>query len=174
MIFVSKNPVHSVLFLIAVFVNGSGLLLLFGLEFLSLVLLVVYVGAIAVLFLFIVMMMNLKVMDLRQSLLNYYPFGLVLLTIFFIQLISFFETNWYMGTEYIDWSFYFFQILNISQIGQVLYTYYAIPFILSSYLLLVAMIGAIYLTYIQQNRLKKQEIFAQIGRKKSESLVYWK
>lgn len=169
-IFVSRNPVHSVLFLVAVFVNGSGLLLSVGLEFLSLILLVVYVGAIAVLFLFIVMMMNLKTIELRQSLLSYYPFGFLLLVIFFLQVFYLLDDVWFVGTEYVDWTFSFFQELNVKQIGQVLYTYYAVPFLLSGYLLLVGMIGAIYLTYIERHRLKKQEIFKQISRTKKESL----
>jgi NADH-quinone oxidoreductase subunit J len=173
-IFVSRNPVHSVLFLIAVFVNGSGLLLLSGLEFLSLVLLVVYVGAIAVLFLFIVMMMNLKTVELRQSLLSYYPFGLMVLVIFFLQLLYLFDDLWFVGTEYVDWTVFFFQELNVKQIGQVLYTYYGVPFLLSSYLLLVGMIGAIYLTYIEKNRLKKQKIYEQVARMKKNSLTYYR
>ena len=164
-IFFSKNPVHSVLFLILVFISGSGFFLLFGLEFLSLVLLVVYVGAVAVLFLFIVMMMNLKVMELRQSLLTYYPFGLVLLVLFFLQLTFLFDDIWFLGTDYVDWTAHFFQVLNIVQIGQVLYTYYFLPFLLSGYILLVAMIGAIYLTYVKTSRLKKQEIYNQVSRK---------
>jgi NADH-quinone oxidoreductase subunit J len=172
-IFLSRNPVHSVLFLVSVFVNGAGFLLLSGLEFLSLVLLVVYVGAIAVLFLFIVMMMNLKTVKLRQSLLSYYPFGLMILTIFFLQMVYLFDDVWFVGTEYVDWTVPFFQELNVKQIGQVLYTYYAAPFLLSGYLLLVGMIGAIYLTYLERNRLKKQKIYEQVIRTKKESLRYY-
>ena len=177
LVFLSGNPVHSVLFLILVFVNGSGLILKLGFEFLSLVLLVVYVGAIAVLFLFIVMMMNLKSTQLRQSLHNYYPFGIILLFMLFFQLKAYWNDPffWVVFEEsYRDWSFLFFSGTNINQLGEVIYTYYYLAFFLSGYLLLVAMIGAIYLTYVKKNILKKQEIYKQVSRRKEESLRYWK
>jgi NADH-quinone oxidoreductase subunit J len=177
MVFFSTNPVYSVIFLVLVFLNGCGLILLLGFEFLSLVLLVVYVGAISVLFLFVVMMMNLKSMDFRQSLLSYFFLGLTLLIIFFLQLKNIASNPfvWSSGnTFYLDWASLFFINVDIFQLGQVLYTYYCIPFILSGYLLLVAMIGAIFLTYFSKNELKKQKVYVQLGRLKSSSIVYWK
>jgi NADH-quinone oxidoreductase subunit J len=177
MVFLSMNPVHSVLFLISLFLNGCGLILLLGFEFLSLVLLVVYVGAITVLFLFIVMMMNLKPIDLRQSLLDYYPFGIVMILIFFLQLKRYISDPFLwvnISNLYTDWSYFYFFESDLVQLGQGIYTYFYISFILSSYLLLVAMIGAIFLTYIRKKKLKKQKIYIQVNREKKDSLIYWK
>src|SRR5690606_16986141 len=85
MVLAAKNPVHSVLFLILAFCNGSAYLLLLGMEFLAITFLVVYAGAVAVLFLFIVMMLNLKILEFRQTLLNHYPVGAGLLLLFLLE-----------------------------------------------------------------------------------------
>lgn len=171
LVFINGNPVHSVLYLILLFINGSGLLLLLGFEFLSMVLLVVYVGAIAVLFLFIVMMMNLKGLNLRKSLISYYPFGIMIIIMVFIELK---QKKYDLSAQYVDWSDVIMRETNIIQLGEVLYTHYGIPFLISGYILLVAMIGAIYLTYLKKEEIKKQEIYIQTSRKKRESLEYWK
>lgn len=177
MVFFSANPVYSVIFLVLVFLNGCGLILLLGFEFLSLVLLVVYVGAISVLFLFVIMMMNLKSIDFRQSLLSYSFLGVALLIIFFFQLKSIVLDSFIWSNDntfYLDWSSLFFMNIDIFQLGQVLYTYYCVPFLLSGYLLLVAMIGAIFLTYVAKNELRKQKVYVQLGRLKNNSIIYWK
>lgn len=173
----SRNPVHSVLSLILLFVNGSGMLLLLGFEFLSLVLLVVYVGAIAVLFLFIVMMMDLKGVNLRSSLLSYYPLGIIMAIMSLIEMKTYLVNPfvWYdLSGLYVDWSEKLFEDSNLSHLGEVLYTYYYLAFLVSSYILLVGMVGAIYLTYEKKGLIKKQEIFEQISRSKKYSLKYWK
>jgi len=129
------NPVHSVLFLISLFLNGCGLILLLGFEFLSLVLLVVYVGAITVLFLFIVMMMNLKPIDLRQSLLDYYPLGIIMILIFFLQLKRYLSDPFLwinVSNLYTDWGYFYFFESDLVQLGQSIYTYFYMSFILSS------------------------------------------
>jgi len=89
MVVFSKNPIHSILFLILVFCNGCGLLIFLNMDFLAMLFLVVYVGAIAVLFLFIIMMLNLKIIKFRQSFLNYYYFGFLIFSFFFFEVIWF-------------------------------------------------------------------------------------
>lgn len=177
MVFLNQNPVHSVLCLILLFVNGSGLLLLLGFEFLGLVLLVVYVGAIAVLFLFIVMMMDLKGVNLRHSLISYYPFGVIMLLIIFFELKTHLINGfvWYdLSGVYVNWSEKLFENSNISHLGEVLYTHYWMSFLISSYILLVGMVGAIYLTYSKKEEIRKQEIYLQVSRSKKDSVKYWK
>lgn len=173
----NQNPVHSVLCLVLLFVNGSGLLLLLGFEFLGLVLLVVYVGAIAVLFLFIVMMMDLKKINLRHSLISYYPFGVIMLLIMFFELKSYLVNGfvWYdLSGVYVNWSERLFESSNASHLGEVLYTHYWLSFLISGYILLVGMVGAIYLTYSKKEEIRKQEIYQQVIRSKKDSVRYWK
>ncbi len=164
LVILSKNPIHSVLFLILVFFNKSILFLFSNSEFLAMILLIVYIGAVAVLFLFVVMMLDINITKLRQTFLNYLPTGLFIGFIILIELIyvvsqsnlNFVKTN----SSYINISN---QILeNTKIIGNILYTDYFLLFQLSGIILLVAMIGAIYLTLRKRKGTKKQNIYKQI------------
>ena len=164
LVILSKNPIHSVLFLILVFFNTSILFLFSNAEFLAMILLIVYIGAVAVLFLFVVMMLDINITKLRQTFLNYLPTGLFIGFIILIELIyvvsqsnlNFVKTN----SSNINISN---QILeNTKIIGNVLYTDYFLLFQLSGIILLVAMIGAIYLTLRKRMGAKKQNIYKQI------------
>ena len=169
LVLLSKNPVHSVLFLILVFCNGSALLLLLGLEFLSIIFLVVYVGAIAVLFLFIVMMLNLKIVEFRQSLLNHYPVSLFFLSLFLLEFLSVFPSTFRDGisslnTESTDWAVLLLAKGNIQLLGELLYTYFYLPFILSGVILLLSMVGSIFLTFSKKEEGRRQLIYSQVVR----------
>ena len=164
LVILSKNPIHSVLFLILVFFNTSILFLFSNAEFLAMILLIVNIGAVAVLFLFVVMMLDINITKLRQTFLNYLPTGLFIGFIILIELIyvvsqsnlNFVKTN----SSNINISN---QILeNTKIIGNVLYTDYFLLFQLSGIILLVAMIGAIYLTLRKRKGTKKQNIYKQI------------
>ena len=164
LVILSKNPIHSVLFLILVFFNTSILFLFSNAEFLAMILLIVNIGAVAVLFLFVVMMLDINITKQRQTFLNYLPTGLFIGFIILIELIyvvsqsnlNFVKTN----SSNINISN---QILeNTKIIGNVLYTDYFLLFQLSGIILLVAMIGAIYLTLRKRKGTKKQNIYKQI------------
>nr|YP_010199693.1 NADH dehydrogenase subunit 6 [Gracilaria domingensis]UAD89601.1 NADH dehydrogenase subunit 6 [Gracilaria domingensis] len=177
MVISSSNAVHSVLFLILVFCNIAGLLLLFGAEFLSFMLLIVYVGAIAVLFLFVVMMLNIKKMAVQQGFFSIVPIGLTTFFILFIQLSGVFNVFNISSLKqdnlvWISWITESQNITNIQVVGNVLYTKYCFLFILSGLILLVAMIGAIVLTMHQRTDVKKQKIELQLNRTFGGSLKF--
>lgn len=171
MVIASRNPVHSVLFLILTFVNAAGLFMLAGAEFLALILIVVYVGAVAVLFLFVTMMLDVDFVVLRQGLLQYAPIGLVIGAIFLLELLmvaaSFFVAPDVTATAIvpIDNS-----VSNIRAIGEALYTHYFFVFQGAGGVLLVAMIGAIVLTLRHKTNVKRQDVFRQTGRTRAEAV----
>jgi len=180
MLISARNPVHSVLFLVLVFCNAAGLLILLETEFLAMLFLVVYVGAIAVLFLFVVMMLNVRVTELNQSILRYIPIGGLILIIFLFEIVSvingdlipFFSTNLLIfendffilsqDLNTVFWTNQIDPITNVASIGEILYTYYVYCFMVASLILLVAMIGAILLTMRKRTNVRKQEIFDQV------------
>nr|YP_009559266.1 NADH dehydrogenase subunit 6 [Gelidium coulteri]QBA96113.1 NADH dehydrogenase subunit 6 [Gelidium coulteri] len=167
MVITSKNAVHSVLFLILVFCNIAGLLLLLGAEFLSFMLLIVYVGAIAVLFLFVVMMLNVKVNNLNS--ISLIPLGIAIFSALFYQFNLTIKEFYIYKSAYqqsiiISWLTEENSLSNIKVIGNVLYTNYSILFLLSSLILLIAMVGAIVLTMHQRTDAKKQIIENQLLR----------
>ena len=146
----SSNPVHSVLFLIFTFFNTAVIFLLFNAEFLAMTLIIVYVGAVAVLFLFVVMMLNINDSLTKEGFLKYFPFGLLLICIFFGELYMIFESNVFITpsdirisiSELVDGG-----MDNTKSIGLFLYTDYFIVFQISGFVLLLAMIGAIVLAH---------------------------
>src|ERR1700760_2790788 len=171
MVIVSKNPVHSVLFLILAFVNAAGLFVLMGAEFLAMILIVVYVGAVAVLFLFVVMMLDVDFAELRQGFLNYLPIGGVVGIILLIELV-FGVVAWVISpsvpkaiTAPIATD-----ITNTQALGLVLYTRYVYFFEAAGMILLVAMIGAIVLTLQHKARVRRQSISAQVSRTPAMSI----
>ncbi len=167
MVIAAKNPVHSVLFLILAFVNAAGLFVLMGAEFLAMILIVVYVGAVAVLFLFVVMMLDVDFAELKQGVLQYLPIGIVIGGIFLAELL-FVVGTWAIGpgipqaiTAPIP---PIAQVSNTQAIGLVLYTKYVYFFQAAGLVLLVSMIGAIVLTLQHRERVKRQSVPVQNAR----------
>ncbi len=173
MVIASKNPVHSVLFLILAFVNAAGLFVLMGAEFLAMILIVVYVGAVAVLFLFVVMMLDVDFAELRQGFLNYLPVGGLIAFIFLTELLLVLGA-WVVGPEVaktitapipnID------TLSNTAALGHVLYTRYVYYFQAAGLVLLVAMIGAIVLTLRHKPNVKRQNVADQVARTRATAI----
>ena len=163
MVISSKNPVHSVLFLNLSFVNAAGLFVLLGAEFLAMILLIVYVGAVAVLFLFVVMMLDINFIKLREGFLQYLPFGALLGIVLLVELGILFLTESFSQMSLVEYSNNptFTAKENTKQIGELLYTYYFYLFQISGIILLVAMIGSITLTLRDRGQVKRQNISVQ-------------
>ena len=170
MVIASRNPVHSVLFLILTFVNAAGLFMLAGAEVLALILIVVYVGAVAVLFLFVTMMLDVDFASLRQGMLQYAPVGVVIGLILLVELLL-------VGGSYvlapqvtassvvpIDHA-----IDNTRALGQVIYTRYVFLFQGAGAVLLVAMVGAIVLTLQHKANVKRQNVSRQVSRTRAQA-----
>ena len=176
MVITLKNAVHSVLFLILVFCNISCLLLLLGAEFFAFMFLIVYVGAIAVLFLFVVMMLNIKTNSLKLNNLSSIPLGLilgfVLLNEIYKFITSIFNVSNLQILKYTSWLSENRSITNVEAIGNVLYTNYSSLFLLCGIVLLVAMIGSIVLTMHQRSMVRKQNISKQLMRNPRGSLKF--
>lgn len=174
----SRNPIHSVIFLILVFCRASALLILLGVEFLAMIFLVVYVGAIAVLFLFVVIILQIKLSEIEDELFQYLPIGafigmffllerFVVLNQDFIPLLRF-ENS----VDYLDWSSKIDDFTNLHALGQTLYTHYLLYFLLAGIVLLVAIIAAIGLTINVQQESKRQLIFQQLSRKVGNAIFF--
>nr|YP_009047432.1 NADH dehydrogenase subunit 6 [Ulota hutchinsiae]YP_009047631.1 NADH dehydrogenase subunit 6 [Orthotrichum stellatum]YP_009115197.1 NADH dehydrogenase subunit 6 [Lewinskya speciosa]YP_009231589.1 NADH dehydrogenase subunit 6 [Orthotrichum macrocephalum]YP_009231629.1 NADH dehydrogenase subunit 6 [Orthotrichum diaphanum]YP_009307239.1 NADH dehydrogenase subunit 6 [Orthotrichum bicolor]YP_009307279.1 NADH dehydrogenase subunit 6 [Orthotrichum callistomum]YP_009307359.1 NADH dehydrogenase sub len=170
MVIRAKNPVHSVLFFILVFFNTSGLLVLLGLDFFAMIFLVVYVGAIAVLFLFVVMMLNIKIAEIHENVLRYLPVGGIIGVIFLLEIFFIVDNDYIpilpteLSTTYLTYTVYAEKIqswTNLETLGNLLYTTYFVLFLVSSLILLVAMIGAIVLTMHKTTQVKRQDVFRQ-------------
>ena len=164
MVISSKNPVHSVLFLILCFVSTASLFILLGAEFLAMILIVVYVGAVAVLFLFVVMMLDINFIKLREGFLQYLPIGALVGIILLTELVIVFFSKNITSSGLINYSNspIFSSIGNTNELGFVLYTKYFYLFQISGLILLVAMIGSIVLTLRQRDGVKKQKITDQV------------
>jgi NADH-quinone oxidoreductase subunit J len=165
MVIAAKNPVHSVLYLILAFVNAAGLFVMLGAEFLAMILIVVYVGAVAVLFLFVVMMLDVDFAELKQGALQYLPIGMLIGSIFLAELLLVVGA-WVIGpgvpqaiTAPIA-----AKVPNIEAIGLVLYTRYVFFFEAAGMILLIAMVGAIVLTLQHRVRVRRQNIAEQVAR----------
>jgi NADH-quinone oxidoreductase subunit J len=171
MVIASRNPVHSVLFLILTFVNASGLFMLLGAEFLAMILIVVYVGAVAVLFLFVVMMLDVDFVELRQGFLNYLPIGALVGLVVLIELVlALGGTVISPGLTKSIVAPIMPDVSNTEALGLVLYTRYIYFFQAAGLVLLVAMIGAIVLTLHHRPRVKRQSIPAQNARNTQNSI----
>lgn len=175
----SKNPIHSVIYLVYTFLNASALLFCYNIEFIGIILVVVYVGAIAVLFLFVIMLLNIRLIEFNEDLKKYIPISMLIgASLIMIMNLMFRElfTKTSAGPQgganinYID---YIHSVSNTQLIGQSLYTEYSLHFILASIVLLVAMVGAIFLTYRSTQLSKKQNISKQIARTKKMVINYF-
>ena len=173
MVISARNPVHSVLFLILAFFNAAGLFVLMGAEFLAMILVIVYVGAIAVLFLFVVMMLDINFVEMRQGFLQYLPIGALIGIILLAELVMI-GGAWVVTPEAASVAAVPTPdpetVTNTEALGQVLYTKYAYLFQLSGLVLLVAMIGAIVLTLRQREGVKRQSISTQIARTREQAI----
>jgi NADH-quinone oxidoreductase subunit J len=165
MVISSRNPVHSVLFLILTFFNAAGLFILAGAEFLALILVVVYVGAVAVLFLFVVMMLDVDFTELRRGALSYLPIGGAIGMILLVELVLVLGT-WNFASEAgkIAEPIAKGGVTNTEALGQILYTKYFFYFQTAGLVLLVAMIGAIVLTLRHKQGVKRQNVADQVAR----------
>lgn len=167
MVISSRNPVHSVLFLILTFFNAAALFLLAGAEFLALILVVVYVGAVAVLFLFVVMMLDIDFAELRSGVMAYAPVGALIGLILAAELIIVLAGNAFRVEVEADAAQPIpdmNEVSNIEALGNILYTDYAHFFQAAGMILLVAMIGAIVLTLRHKDNVKRQDVSAQVAR----------
>jgi len=175
MVTVSKNTVHSVFFLILDFISISCLFIMIGAEFLGMIMLIVYVGAVAVLFLFVVMMLNVAQQKNQwfasEASSKHIPVGLIISTLIFIELIIVIG-GWKYKPDLFDInnSFELSEVSNTHSLGQVLYTDYIHIFQISGMVLLVAMIGAIVLTYRKRVGVKTQSYISQISRERSDGV----
>ena len=174
MVVASKNPVHSVFFLILAFFNSAGLFVLIGAEYIAMTLVIVYVGAVAVLFLFVVMMLDINFTELRQGFLRYLPLGLLVAGLIFLQLLFVAYVS-LQNPAPVAASAHSLQpeenITNTEVIGRLLYTYYLYPFQMSGVILLIAMIGAIVLTLRHRPGVRRQRIARQVERKREDSVA---
>ena len=171
MVVVSRNPVHSVLYLILAFVNASGLFVLMGAEFLAMILIVVYVGAVAVLFLFVIMMLDVDFTELREGFIQYLPVGIVIGGIFMFELLLTVGA-WVINpsvTKQITAPIPT-NVSNTEALGLVLYTKYIHYFEIAGMVLLVAMIGAIVLTLRHKPNVRRQVIADQVARTRATAI----
>ena len=170
MVVAARNPVNSVMFLILTFFSAAGLFVLMGAEFLALIIVMVYVGAVAVLFLFVVMMLDVDFVEMKQGFLKYAPIGGVIAFILFLEMVL-------VGAAYFSGSpttvvNRHSEVSNIEAIGRVLYTDYAFFFEASGFVLLVAMIGAIVLTLREREGVRKQVAMDQMARTREEGVEH--
>jgi NADH-ubiquinone oxidoreductase chain 6 len=186
MVIFSTNTVHSILYLVLVFCNATAMLLLLNLDYIAMVYVVVYVGAIAILFIFVVMMLNIKLLEIKENFWVYTPLAGLIGLMLLLNFIYLFKSNSvdfvlselttngefglnkealsnfaYNNIGYVDWLSAVLTYENIQAIGLVLYSYYGFAFVLSSLLLLVAMMGSIILTLKESVTTKRQDVFKQ-------------
>jgi len=167
MVITARNPVHSVLFLILTFFNAAGLFVLLGAEFLAMILVVVYVGAVAVLFLFVVMMLDVDFTELRQGMLNYLPVGVSIGLILLVEL-AMVLTTWTLSPDALAIvgapAAAAGSVTNTEAIGLILYTRYVYFFQAAGMVLLVAMVGSIVLTLRHKPSVRRQNVAHQVAR----------
>ncbi len=174
MVISTKNPVHSVLFLILAFLNAAGIFVILHAEFLAMILIIVYVGAVAVLFLFVVMMLDIKTTIEKSNILQYLPIGLFIGFVFIAELvIVLINTKLELSNMQIlsNPLNKFAELSNTKAIGSILYTDYILHFQLAGVILLVAMIGSIVLTLRERTGVKRQSVVEQLSRSSKIDLV---
>ena len=165
----ARNPVHSVLWLIVSFFNAAGLMLLVGAEFIAMLLVIVYVGAVAVLFLFVVMMLDIDFASLRSGFTKNLPFGIIIALVLLAEVIVAISA-WQAGPALSGREILTAQIPNIVALGQLLYSRYLFAFELAGLILLVAMIGAIVLTHRRRGDLRTPKVWRQNRRRPGEAI----
>ena len=174
MVVVSRNPVYSVLFLILAFFNAAALFLLIGAEFIAMILVIVYVGAVAVLFLFVVMMLDINLTELREGFLKYFPVGALIGAVVFAEMLLGLGIIGAGSATITGMNAHGAQVMaidNTRAIGRVLYTQYFYLFQVAGMVLLVAMIGAIVLTLRSRPGVRRQKVGDQINRTKEQAMT---
>ena len=179
MVIVVQNSVYSVVFLVLSFVSSAGILFLIECEFFALIFLVVYVGAIAVLFLFVVMMLDVKT-SVNQDRLRYVPIGITIGILLLIQIILFvsvpyqsFYSDFILNNKYQDWYDKLDLLIEIEAIGQILYTHYVLQFLVAGLILTLAVLGAVVLTInLVDKKSQSQVIMKQLSRKQQNVLNF--
>lgn len=170
MVISTKNTVHAVFLLILDFVSVSCLFIMLGAEFLGMITLIVYVGAVAVLFLFVVMMINIDFAELKSDSLNYMPFGLLVGLVILVEL-GIMAVSWKYKPDFVEKNpMTTTTASNTESIGLLIYTDYFFFFQLAGFILLVAMIGAIVLTFRRKNSLRRQDITKQVSREREDAV----
>ena len=171
MVVVSKNAVHSVFFLILDFISVSCLFIMIGAEFLGMIMLIVYVGAVAVLFLFVVMMLNVSFTKVKEGFSTHLPIGLLISLIVFLEILVVLG-GWKYKDDVVTTSSIVLKqnITNTEALGNLLYTDYIYLFQIAGMILLVAMIGAIVLTFRKREGIKRQNVFEQISKERADSV----
>jgi NADH-quinone oxidoreductase subunit J len=165
----ARNPVHSVLWLIVAFFNAAGLMLLVGAEFIAMLVVIVYVGAVAVLFLFVVMMLDVDFASLRSGFTRNLPFGLIIALVLLAEIVVA-VSAWKAGPALSGRAIPVARQPNIVALGQLLYSRYLFPFEIAGLILLVAMIGAIVLTHRRRRDTRPQKIAHQIARRPGDAV----
>jgi NADH-quinone oxidoreductase subunit J len=165
----ARNPVHSVLWLIVAFFNAAGLMLLLGAEFIAMLVVIVYVGAVAVLFLFVVMMLDIDFAQLRSGFTRNLPFGIIIAMVLLAEIIVA-ALSWKAGPAMSGGHIPEASQPNIVALGQLLYSRYLFPFEIAGLILLVAMIGAIVLTHRGRRDTRPQKVWKQVGRRPEEAI----
>jgi len=181
MVITAQNAIYSVLFLVLSFLAAASLLFLLKCEFLSLIFILIYVGAIAILFLFVVMMLDLKTPNRKETSLKYFPFGFIIGTVFLTEIVlviaETFKTNPYkisvLSNFYVNWYDKIDIFTEIQSIGQVVYTQYVLQFLVAGNVLLLATLAAVVLTMNtgSKNNSKTQVIFKQLSRNYKNVLI---
>ena len=179
MVIIVQNAVHSVLFLVLSFISSASLLFLLECEFVALLFIMIYVGAIAVLFLFVVMMLDVKTLNIKKDIIKYFPFGsfigIIFLTEILLVVSDTFKTNPYINSSlfnyYTNWFDKIDSLTELESIGQLLYTHYVLQFLIAGNILLLSVIGAVSLTINTNYITKKQVIFKQLSRTYKNVLI---
>lgn len=203
LVILSKNPIHSILFLVLIFVMTTILFLTLNVDFLAMLFLVLYVGAIVVLFLFVVMMLNVRILELRERVISYLPIAIIIVSVFFLLILFVLKLNFLTESSTIQeenfagmlksvfdvfhqdihhlfkngWSNSFLILEsynNLSLLGATLYTDYAYLFLLAGIVLLVAMLGAIVLTHHQLSKSKRQDYYFQTNKDITKAIRHLK
>jgi len=169
MVISMRNPVHAVLFLIFAFFNAAGLFILLGAEFIAMTLVIVYVGAVAVLFLFVVMMMNVDIAEMRQGFLKYLPLGIGLGLLVFIQIYYALSISSEAFPILIEDPIPY-KVTNTEALGRIIYTDYLLIFQGAGMVLLIAMVGSILLTLTHSKTVRRQDINKQIARTREQAV----
>ncbi len=173
MVIVARNPVHSVLFLILAFFSSAGLFVLLGAEFLAMILVIVYVGAVAVLFMFVVMMLDINFVELRQGFLEYMPIGALIAVILLVE-IGMVAAAWHFAPDASQAMAAPLASLggahNTEALGDLIYTKYLYLFQGAGVVLLIAMIGAIVLTHRRRPDVRRQDISEQVSRRRDQAV----
>ncbi len=167
----TRNPVHAVLFLILAFFNAAGLFVLMGAEFLAMILVIVYVGAVAVMFMFVVMMLDINFVELREGFLRYLPIGGLIGLVLLVELLVILG-GWAISPDAPAAAKAPTPegVTNTDALGQLIYTHYLYLFQASGMILLIAMIGAIVLTYRRRPDVRRQQIDEQVARDPKEAV----